>query len=122
MYLATGVLTLRGSAGRSGLGLAMAGPCSTGDIGRGGHGVSLTPAGETLVGLVTPIVRDAEHASEEMARLDGRVSGRVKIGLISSVAQSTLAVSFATIAQRYPEVELSACAHSPPCDVYKNRP
>jgi len=76
---------------------------------RGAHGVSLTPAGETLVRLVTPIVRDAEQAREEMGRLDGKVSGRVRIGMITSVAQSTLAASFATIARNYPDVELSAC-------------
>jgi LysR family transcriptional regulator, nitrogen assimilation regulatory protein len=76
---------------------------------RGAHGVSLTPAGETLVRLVTPIVRDAEQAREEMGRLDGKVSGRVRIGMITSVAQSTLAASFATIAQNFPDVELSAC-------------
>ena len=34
--------------------------------------VSLTPAGETLVRLVMPIVRDAERAEEEMAQLDGK--------------------------------------------------
>jgi DNA-binding transcriptional LysR family regulator len=73
------------------------------------QGVSLTPAGETLLRLVTPIVRDAERVKEEMAQLDGKVSGRVKVGLITSVAQSTLAPSFATIAQKYPDVQLSAC-------------
>jgi LysR family transcriptional regulator, nitrogen assimilation regulatory protein len=76
---------------------------------RAARGVSLTPAGETLVRLVMPIVRDAERAEEEMAQLDGKVSGRVRVGLITSVAQSTLAPSFATIAQKYPDVELSAC-------------
>jgi LysR family nitrogen assimilation transcriptional regulator len=76
---------------------------------RGAHGMSLTPAGETLMRLVSPIVRDAEQAREEMARLDGKVSGRVRIGMITSVAQSTLAASFATIARNYPDVELSAC-------------
>ena len=76
---------------------------------RAARGVSLTPAGETLVRLVMPIVRDAERVEEEMAQLDGKVSGRVRVGLITSVAQSTLAPSFATIAQKYPDVELSAC-------------
>jgi LysR family nitrogen assimilation transcriptional regulator len=76
---------------------------------RDAQGVSLTPAGETLLRLVTPIVRDAERVKEEMAQLDGKVSGRVKVGLITSVAQSTLAPSFATIAQKYPDVQLSAC-------------
>ncbi len=35
-------------------------------------------------------VRDAEYANEEMAQLGGKISGRVRIGLITSVAQSTL--------------------------------
>ncbi|WP_051356365.1 LysR family transcriptional regulator [Azorhizobium doebereinerae] len=76
---------------------------------RGAHGVTTTVAGEALVRLVTPIVRDVEHAMQEMARLNGRVSGRVVVGLITSVAQSTLASSSATVAARYPDVELSAC-------------
>lgn len=76
---------------------------------RARHGVSLTPAGATLVRLVGPIVRDAEHAAEEMARLDGRISGRVRIGLITSVAQTTLASFSAKVAKQYPDVELSVC-------------
>ncbi|MDI4666148.1 LysR family transcriptional regulator [Xanthobacter autotrophicus] len=76
---------------------------------RSAHGVTTTPAGEALARLISPIVRDVEHAMQEMARLDGRVSGRVVVGLITSVAQSTLASSSATVAARYPDVELSAC-------------
>jgi DNA-binding transcriptional LysR family regulator len=76
---------------------------------RTAYGVSLTPAGETLVRLVTPIIREAERADEEMSQLDGKVSGRVRIGMITSAAHSSLAPSFATIAQQYPAVELSAC-------------
>lgn len=76
---------------------------------RTGHGVATTVAGETLLRLITPIVRDVEHAMQEMARLDGRVSGRVVVGLITSVAQSTLANSSTRVAERYPEVKLSVC-------------
>lgn len=76
---------------------------------RGAHGVTPTVAGETLARLVSPILRDVEHALQEMARLDGRISGRVVVGLVTSVAQSTLASSTATIAARFPDVELSAC-------------
>lgn len=73
------------------------------------HGVTTTLAGETLVRLVSPILRDVELAKQEMARLDGRVSGRVSVGLITSVGQATLASSSATVAALYPDVELSAC-------------
>jgi DNA-binding transcriptional LysR family regulator len=73
------------------------------------HGMTLTSAGETLLRLTAPIVRDAEHARQEMAQLGGRISGRVSVGLITSVAQSTMASSSATVASRYPEIILSAC-------------
>ncbi|MDI3559111.1 LysR family transcriptional regulator [Bradyrhizobium sp. Arg816] len=73
------------------------------------QGMNLTSAGEALVRLTAPIVRDAEHARQEMAQLGGRISGRVSVGLITSVAQSTMASSSATVASRYPEITLSAC-------------
>jgi DNA-binding transcriptional LysR family regulator len=44
-----------------------------------------------------------------MARLDGKISGRVSIGMIASAAQSTLAASSAKIAARYPEIQLLIC-------------
>jgi len=73
------------------------------------QGMTLTSAGEALLRLTAPIVRDAEHARQEMAQLGGRISGRVAVGLITSVAQSTMASSSATVASRYPEITLSAC-------------
>jgi DNA-binding transcriptional LysR family regulator len=76
---------------------------------RNPHGISTTVAGDTLVRLVAPIVRDVEHAKQEMARLNGRISGRVSVGLITSVAQSTMASSSATVAREYPDITLSAC-------------
>lgn len=47
--------------------------------------------------------------SGEIAQLGGRISGRVSVGLITSVAQSIMARSSATVASRYPEITLSAC-------------
>lgn len=73
------------------------------------QGMTLTSAGEALVRLTAPIVRDAEHARQEMAQLGGHISGRVSVGLITSVAQSTMASASATVASRYPEITLSAC-------------
>jgi LysR family nitrogen assimilation transcriptional regulator len=73
------------------------------------HGMTLTGAGEALLRLTAPIVRDAEYARQEMAQLGGRISGRVSVGLITSVAQSTMASSSATVSSRYPEIMLSAC-------------
>src|SRR5260370_31270162 len=76
---------------------------------RTAHGVSLTPAGETLVGLAGPIAKEVDRTREEMARLDGRRSGRVSIGMMTYAAQSTLAASSAKIAARYPEIQLLIC-------------
>jgi LysR family transcriptional regulator, nitrogen assimilation regulatory protein len=76
---------------------------------RAAHGVSLTPAGETLVHLAGNITREVDRAREEMARLDGKISGRVSIGMIASAAQATLAASSAKIAARYPEIQLLIC-------------
>ncbi len=73
------------------------------------QGVSLTPAGEEFERLVAPIVKDVDRAREEMARLDGKIRGRVSIGMINSVAQSALPVSALRIATSYPDVELSVC-------------
>jgi LysR family nitrogen assimilation transcriptional regulator len=76
---------------------------------RAAHGVSLTPAGETLVRLAGTITKEVDRAREEMARLDGKISGHVRIGMIASAAQSTLAASSAKIAARYPEIQLRIC-------------
>lgn len=76
---------------------------------RAAHGVSLTPAGETLVRLAGTITKEVDRAREEMAHLDGKISGHVRIGMIASAAQSTLAASSAKIAARYPEIQLLIC-------------
>src|SRR5437016_7053036 len=76
---------------------------------RSSHGMTLTVAGEAFCRLVSPIARDVEYAKQEMARLNGRISGRVSAGLITSVAQSTMASSSATVAHLYPEITLSVC-------------
>jgi LysR family transcriptional regulator, nitrogen assimilation regulatory protein len=73
------------------------------------HGMSLTPAGEVLARLVDPIVKDVDRARDEMAQLDGRISGRVSIGMITSAAQSTLPISTSKIAVQYPEIRLLVC-------------
>jgi LysR family transcriptional regulator, nitrogen assimilation regulatory protein len=76
---------------------------------RTAQGMSLTPAGEEFERLVAPIIKDIDRAREEMARLDGKVAGRVSIGMINSTAQSILPVSTLRIAKAYPDIELSIC-------------
>ena len=76
---------------------------------RTAQGMSLTSAGEEFERLVAPIIKDVDRAREEMARLDGKVAGRVSIGMINSAAQSILPVSTLRIANAYPDIELSIC-------------
>jgi DNA-binding transcriptional LysR family regulator len=76
---------------------------------RASRGMSLTAAGEALAQRVAPILSDIERVRGEIAQLGGKVSGRVSIGMITSAAQSTLPVSSATIAARYPEIHLLVC-------------
>ena len=76
---------------------------------RAARGMTLTPAGEALARRIAPIVTDIDRVRDEIARLDGQVSGRVNIGMITSAAQSTLPVSSATIAAKYPEIHLLVC-------------
>ena len=76
---------------------------------RTAQGMSLTPAGEEFERLVAPIIKDVDRAREEMVRLDGKVAGRVSIGMINSAAQSILPVSTLRIAKAYPDIELSIC-------------
>ncbi len=76
---------------------------------RASRGMSLTPAGEALAQRIAPILSDIERVRAEIAQLGGKVSGRVSIGMITSAAQSTLPVSSATIAARYPEIHRLVC-------------
>jgi len=76
---------------------------------RAPRGMSLTPAGEALAERIAPIMADIDRVRDEIAQIGGTVSGRVSIGMITSVAQSTLPVSSASIAARYPEIRLLVC-------------
>jgi LysR family nitrogen assimilation transcriptional regulator len=76
---------------------------------RASRGMSLTAAGEALVQRIAPILTDIDRVRGEIAQLDGKVSGRVSIGMITSAAQSTLPASSAAIAARYPEIHLLVC-------------
>ncbi len=63
---------------------------------------------ETVLGKQL-FFRTAQGMSLTLARLDGKVAGRVSIGMINSAAQSILPVSTLRIANAYPDIELSIC-------------
>ena len=66
-----------------------------------------TAAARALYRLVQPILRDLAQAREHMARLSETISGRVTIGVLSSIASSIIPVVLARFASAYPEVEVS---------------
>jgi LysR family nitrogen assimilation transcriptional regulator len=76
---------------------------------RASRGMSLTAAGEALVQRIAPIMTDIDRVRGEIAQLDGKISGRVSIGMITSAAQGTLPASSAAIAAKYPEIHLLVC-------------
>ena len=76
---------------------------------RASRGMSLTSAGEALAQRIAPIIADIDRVRDEIAQIDGEVSGRVNIGMITSAAQSTLPVSSAAIAAKYPQIHLLVC-------------
>ncbi len=47
------------------------------------RGMSLTPAGEALAQRIAPFMADIDRVRGEIAQLDGEVSGRVNIGMIT---------------------------------------
>ena len=73
---------------------------------RSRQGMAPTAAGRILFRHLMPILRDISAAKQEMARLGGEISGRIAIGLITSVTQSVLSRSLATFAARHPNVEV----------------
>jgi len=66
-----------------------------------------TAAGRTLHRLVQPILRDVAEARAAMARLSESVSGRVTVGILSSLAMSVVPSVLARFSAAYPQVELS---------------
>src|SRR5260370_28417086 len=57
---------------------------------RAAHGVSLTPAGATLVRPARTITKEVDAAREEKARLHGKKSGRASLGIIATTGPNTL--------------------------------
>ncbi|MDP4004755.1 LysR family transcriptional regulator [Methylobacterium sp. NEAU K] len=66
-----------------------------------------TAAGRTLHRLVQPIQRDVAEARAVMARLSQTVSGRVTVGILSSLSMSVVPSVLVRFAAAYPDVELS---------------
>ncbi|SAK74275.1 LysR family transcriptional regulator [Caballeronia temeraria] len=74
---------------------------------RGPHGMAPTDAARLMYRLYTPIMRDIEHAREQLSRQDVIVTGRVSLGMVASEAESVLPESLARFDALFPQVEVS---------------
>jgi len=66
-----------------------------------------TVAGRTLYRLVVPVLRSLTLARGHMAKLSGVVSGRITIGMLSSLTVSFVPDMLIAFARDYPEVEVA---------------
>jgi LysR family nitrogen assimilation transcriptional regulator len=74
---------------------------------RGPHGMTPTDAARLMYRLYTPIMRDIDHAREQLSQRDVIVTGRVSLGMVASEAQSVLPESLAKFNALFPQVEVS---------------
>ncbi|HYM04690.1 MAG TPA: LysR family transcriptional regulator [Stellaceae bacterium] len=74
---------------------------------RTSQGMVPTAAGRTMYRLFLPVLRELAHARQQMTSFGGQISGRVSVGLLTSVTHSVLSDSLARFAADYPEVEVS---------------
>lgn len=71
---------------------------------RSTHGVSLSQSGEALLPEARRVLRDADAAKDAVAAVQGAVRGRLRIGLMQSLALLDAASLFAAFHRSHPEV------------------
>jgi molybdate transport repressor ModE-like protein len=81
---------------------------------RGGRGVRLTEAGETLCAHAEEILGRMAVAREEMAALSGLRAGRVRLGAFPSATATLLPPAIAALRRSHPGLVLSLVEDEPP--------
>jgi len=71
---------------------------------RSGRRVTLSPAGESLVGHARRVLRDLDGARDAMAEVRGLRSGRVDISSMPSPGIEPLTAMLVTFTEKYPEL------------------
>ena len=79
---------------------------------RKSRGVTLTPAGQTLLTRARMIVRELERAEEDLSNLKGNLGGRLAIGVTPLAGLTILPQAFAKFRASSPEIELSFFEYS----------
>lgn len=77
------------------------------------RGVSLTAAGQTLVGHAEGILARLEAAEEALAAIAGLRGGRLRIASFPTAGATLMPLAIATFRASYPEIELSLAEGEP---------
>src|SRR5437763_15069617 len=81
-------------------------------VSRTTRSVSMTDAGDLLVGRARRILAEVDAAHAEMERLTGLESGHVSVGAMHTMGPVDVSLVLAIFHQRHPGVELTARGHS----------
>ena len=71
------------------------------------QGMTPTAAGRQMYRLMSPVARDFENARAQMVQRSEAVTGRVSLGLLSSLAESILPEVLARFNEMFPHVEVT---------------
>lgn len=77
------------------------------------RGVSLTAAGQTLVGHAESVLADLDAAETAMAAIAGLRGGRLRMASFPTAGATLMPLAIATFRDRYPDVELTLAEGEP---------
>lgn len=74
---------------------------------RSTQGMRATPRGRELYRLFLPVVGDFARAREQALRVEGELSGQVRMGVVATIAQGVVPDAMIEFAAAHPAVQLS---------------
>ncbi len=77
------------------------------------RGVSLTAAGQTLVGHAESVLADLDAAETALAAIAGLRGGRLRMASFPTAGATLMPLAIATFRERYPDVELTLAEGEP---------
>ena len=77
------------------------------------RGVSLTAAGQTLVGHAESVLADLDAAEAALAAIAGLRGGRLRMASFPTAGATLMPLAIATFRERYPDVELTLAEGEP---------
>jgi DNA-binding transcriptional LysR family regulator len=80
---------------------------------RRSRGVSLTAAGQTLVGHAESVLADLDAAETALAAIAGLRGGRLRMASFPTAGATLMPLAIATFRERYPDVELTLAEGEP---------